>query len=176
MNPDSLSPHGEHTFSPGPHGDSRNSRREARELALRMLFQLDLGRQPIDEVLGAALAQSHLEGNNRQYAEDLLRGALTHQTDIDARLAALTPEWVTDRQAVVDRNILRLAAYELLHRPDAPVAVVVNEAVELAKKYSTADSGRFVNGVLGALARQPRGENLSETGEAAQEEGDGADV
>ena len=58
----------------------------------------------------------------------------------------------------MDRNILRLAAYELLYRPDAPVAAVVNEAVELAKKYSTAESGRFVNGVLGALARQPRGE------------------
>ena len=167
MNPDSYSPHSQTHL----HSDNRSTRREARELALRMLFQLELGKQPIDEVLTAALSQSHLEGSNREYAEELLRGALTHLTELDAKLAALTLEWATDRQAVVDRNILRLAAYELLHRPDAPVAVVVNEAVELAKKYSTADSGRFVNGVLGALARQPRGESPTEN-----EAGDDADI
>jgi N utilization substance protein B len=151
-------PHG----GPGSHGDPRSTRREARELALRMLFQLDLGRQPVDEVVEAALAQSPLEGANREYAEILVRETLNHLTEIDPRIAALTPDWTPDRQAAVDRNILRLAAYELLYRPDAPVAAVVNEAVELAKKYSTAESGRFVNGVLGALARQPRGDEPSE--------------
>jgi N utilization substance protein B len=137
------------------HGESRNSRREARELALRMLFQIELGKQPVTEVLDAALAQSQLEGANRAYAEELVRGTLTHQKELDERLSALTTEWASDRQATVDRNLLRLASYELLYRPDAPVAAVVNEAVELAKKYSTAESGRFVNGVLGALARKP---------------------
>ena len=169
MTPDSTSPHSEHHV----HGESRNTRREARELALRMLFQLDLGKQPTDEVVEAALAQSRLEGANRLYSEELVRGALEHQAEIDGRITALTPDWTPDRQAAVDRNILRLAAYELLYRPDAPVAAVVNEAVELAKKYSTADSGRFVNGVLGALARQPRGEAMeSETNE---DEGEGGD-
>ena len=148
-----------HTHSHS-HSDSRSTRREARELALRMLFQLDLGHQPVNEVIEAALAQSQLEGTNREYAEILVRETLNHLTDIDPRIAALTPDWTADRQAVVDRNILRLASYELLYRPDAPVAAVVNEAVELAKKYSTAESGRFVNGVLGALARQPRGGEL----------------
>lgn len=147
------------------HGATGNTRRDARELALRMLFQLDLGHQPVEEVLEAALAQSRLEGGNRAYAEELVRGTLKHRTEIDGRLAALTTEWASDRQAVVDRNLLRLAAYELLFRPDAPVAVVVNEAIELAKKYSTAESGGFVNGVLGALARQPRGPQ-EEHGEA----------
>ncbi len=149
----------EHSSQPEHHasGESRNTRREARELALRMLFQLDLGKQPVAEVLEAALAQSQLEGANRTYAEELVRGTLTHQAELDGRLSALTTEWASDRQAAVDRNLLRLASYELLYRPDAPVAAVVNEAVELAKKYSTAESGRFVNGVLGALARQPRG-------------------
>jgi N utilization substance protein B len=150
MTTDSL-----HTHS---HPNSHSTRREARELALRMLFQLDLGHQPVNEVIEAALAQSQLEGANREYAEILVRETLNHLTDIDPRIAALTPDWNSDRQAVVDRNILRLASYELLYRPDAPVAAVVNEAVELAKKYSTAESGRFVNGVLGALARLPRGE------------------
>ena len=142
-----------------PHGSSRsNTRREARELALRMLFQLDVGKQPLDEVVEAALAQSHLEGKNREFAESAVRGAWAQLSVIDARLSTLSTEWATDRQAAVDRNILRLGAYELLFLPEAPVAAVVNEAVELAKKYSTAESGRFVNGVLGALAREPRGE------------------
>ena len=137
--------------------DGKNTRRESRELALRMLFQLDVGKQPLEEVLEGALAQSRLEGANRQYAEELVRGTLAQMSEIDGRITALTPDWTPDRQAAVDRSILRLAAWELLYRPDAPVAAVVNEAVELAKKYSTAESGRFVNGVLGALARQPRG-------------------
>ncbi len=164
MTPDGT-PHSEHHA----HGESRSTRREARELALRMLFQLDLGKQPTDEVVEAALAQSRLEGANRLYAEELVRGALERLAEIDGRITALTPDWTPDRQAAVDRNILRLAAYELLYRPDAPVAAVVNEAVELAKKYSTADSGRFVNGVLGALARRPRGGSEGESGGAGGE-------
>jgi len=132
MTPDSTSTHSEHHV----HGESRNTRREARELALRMLFQLDLGKQPTDEVIAAALAQSRLEGGNRLYSEELVRGALEHQAEIDGRITALTPDWTPDRQAAVDRNILRLAAYELLYRPDAPVAAVVNEAIELAKKWN----------------------------------------
>ena len=140
-------------------GSSRsNTRREARELALRMLFQLDVGKQPLDEVVEAALAQSHLQGKNRDFAEEAVRGVWAHRALLDGRLSALATDWAMDRQAAVDRNILRLGAYELLYLPDSPVAAVVNEAVELAKKYSTAESGGFVNGVLGALARQPRGE------------------
>lgn len=148
------------------HGNihGKNTRREARELALRMLFELDLGHQPADVVVEAALAQSQLDEKNKTMAEELVRGTLDHQGEIDARVAALATDWALDRQAAVDRNILRMAAYEMLFRPDAPVAAVVNEAVELAKKYSTAESGRFVNGVLGALAREPRGEGGGEGG------------
>ena len=123
-----------------------------------MLFQLDVGKQPLDEVVEAALAQSHLEGKNRDFAEAAVRDTWAHRGAIDARVSALATDWAMDRQAAVDRNILRLGVYELLYLPETPVAAVVNEAVELAKKYSTAESGRFVNGVLGALAREPRGE------------------
>lgn len=160
-----------HSEHPG-HGDSRNTRRESRELALRVLFQIDLGKQPVTEVLEAALAQSQLEGANRTYTEELVRGTLSHLPELDGRLSALTTEWASDRQAAVDRNLLRLAAFELLYRPDAPVAAVVNEAVELAKKYSTAESGRFVNGVLGALARQPRGTGQHEETSGGREDAD----
>ena len=165
MTPDSK-PQEKHQESRFP--DGKNTRRESRELALRMLFQLDIGKQPLEEVLEGALAQSRLEGANRQYAEELVRGTLAQMSEIDGRITALTPDWTPDRQAAVDRSILRLASWELLFRPDAPVAAVVNEAVELAKKYSTAESGRFVNGVLGALARQPRGE-LEASAETADE-------
>jgi N utilization substance protein B len=149
--------------------EHKNTRREARELVLRMLFQVDVGKQPLDEVIEAALAQSVLEGANRNYAEDVVRGTLASREQIDAQLEQLASDWSVERQAVVDRNILRMTTYEILFRPDTPVAAVINEAVELAKKYSTAESGRFVNGVLGALARSvPRGQ----TDEAPAEEDD----
>ncbi len=122
-------------------------------MALRMLFQIDVGKQPMDEVIAAALEQSVLEGINREYAEGVVRGAIEHQAEIDSTLEAVASDWSLDRQAAVDRNILRMTAYEVLFRLDTPVAAVINEAVELAKKYSTAESGRFVNGVLGAVAR-----------------------
>ena len=87
-----------------------------------------------------------------QYTVTLVRGTLEKQEEIDRRVADLSSGWSLDRQAAVDRNILRLAAYELLFVDDVPVGAAINEAVELAKKYSTEESGRFVNGVLGALA------------------------
>lgn len=157
-----------------PNVAGKNTRRDARELALRMLYQLDIGRQPVDEVLEAALAQSHLDGHNREFAADLVTGSYGHLEIIDKMLADFTGDWGLDRQAAVDRNILRLAAYELRYRPDAPVAVVCNEAVELAKKYSTAESSKFVNGVLGNLARLPRGDS-GESVESLDDQGETSD-
>lgn len=146
-----------------PNLGHKNTRREARELALRMLFELDLGRQEPNGVIASALAQSPLEGANRDLAEALVRGTLAHQSEIDETVSALSTDWALDRQAAVDRNILRMSAFEMLYRPEAPLATIVNEAVELAKKYSTAESGRFVNGVLGAMSRAPRPTDVPET-------------
>jgi len=148
----------------------KNTRREARELALRMLFELDLGRQEPNAVIASALAQSPLEGLNRELAEALVRGTLTHQGEIDQTVAALSTDWALDRQAAVDRNILRMSAFEMLYRPEAPLATIVNEAVEMAKKYSTAESGRFVNGVLGAMSRAPRPPDTPEATESASQD------
>ncbi len=89
-----------------------------------------------------------------QFVVRLALGTAAKQHEIDARIASLSSEWALDRQPAVDRNILRLAAYEVLYEPEIPTGASINEAVELAKKYSTAESGRFVNGVLGALAGQ----------------------
>jgi N utilization substance protein B len=90
-------------------------------------------------------------------AAALVRGALQHRDELDERLARLTGDWPMDRQSAVDRNILRLAAYEIAYRPETPAPVVLNEAVELAKRYSTDESGRFVNGVLAALVSRAEG-------------------
>lgn len=160
--------------SPSHGAQHKNTRREAREMALRMLFQIDVGGQPLDEVVEAALSQSVLEGSNREYARDVVQGTWAHRVTIDEQVGALSKEWSIERQAAVDRNILRMTSYEILYRPDTPVAAVINEAVELAKKYSTAESGRFVNGVLGALARTaPRGDNSGDP--ARISDGDNSD-
>lgn len=86
------------------------------------------------------------------FARELVNGVIARQVEIDTRISALARGWSVDRQPAVDRNILRLAAFELLFLPTVPPAATINEAVELAKRYSTAESGRFVNGVLGTLA------------------------
>ncbi len=103
-----------------------------------MLFQIDVGSQPLDEVIQDSLAQSVLEGANRVFAESIVRGSWENLEVIDEHVRALTPDWTLERQAAVDRNILRMTAYEILYRPETPVAAIINEAVELAKKYSTA--------------------------------------
>lgn len=96
------------------------------------------------------------------FAADLVTGTLHRTPELDRRLADLSAHWSLWRQAAVDRNILRLAAYELIYGSE-PAAVVINEAVELAKKYSTEESGRFVNGILGALAAEVRPQEASHT-------------
>ena len=87
----------------------------------------------------------------RLFADPLIRGTLEHRAEIDDRIQKQVKNWALNRIAAVDRNILRLAIYEMLHRDDIPPVVSINEAVDIAKKFSTADSGRFVNGVLDKL-------------------------
>ena len=92
------------------------------------------------------------------FARELVLGAATHRGHIDEVIESYARGWTLERMANVDRNILRLAMFELLYLPDIPPSVTVNEAVELAKKYSTAESGRFVNGILGNVVRNLEGE------------------
>ena len=130
-------------------------RRLGRDLALKLLFQVDVGRIPLAEVLAHFREDSaHLPCAALDYAESLAKGVALHLPEIDRILDELAEGWTIDRLASVDRNVLRIASYELLHEQSVPVSVVINEAVELAKKYSTADSGRFVNGILANVARR----------------------
>lgn len=148
-------------------------RREARERAVQFLFQYDLNR-PEDVELAlnqfwdghraAALAEqnpgptwgeqrelppaSASEATLRLFADGLIRGTLEHIQELDEQIKKYAKNWELHRMAVVDRNVLRLAIYEMLFREDIPPVVSINEAVDIAKKFSTEDSGKFVNGIL----------------------------
>lgn len=107
----------------------------------------------MDEAVEAAQEHVSTDPETFDYAERLVRGVAEDRKNIDQTIRELSKDWPLSRQPVVDRNILRLAVYEISSTEGTPAPVVVNEAVEIAKKYSTADSGKFVNGVLGAFLR-----------------------
>ena len=141
-------------------------RRQARELAVQFLYQYDVSG---GTDLRAAFAefwptQPDDQTNARGFAEELIRGTVANQAALDERIKKYTEHWELSRIAAVDRNILRLAMYEMLFRDDIPPVVSINEAVDIAKKYSTRESGAFVNGILDRLrgdlprpARTPAG-------------------
>ena len=128
------------------------SRREARERALSLLYEAEAKACAPDAVL------DELRVPPDPFAGDLVSGVGAHRDDIDERIRRFARGWSLERMPVVDRTVLRMAIYELLHRPDVPTAAVISEAVELAKRYSTDDSGRFVNGMLSAIAEEVRPE------------------
>ena len=148
-------------------------RREARERAVQFLFQYELNPPAnLEESLRSFWEGQRLpaleaekgkatwgeqvelpppsadETSVRLFAEPLIRGAIEHRDECDAHITKHAKNWELHRMAAVDRNILRLAVYEMLHRLDIPPVVSINEAVDIAKKYSTKDSGKFVNGIL----------------------------
>jgi N utilization substance protein B len=129
------------------------SRRISRELALRALFQTDVGGTTLEEAIESAGAQGRHSAETLHFARELAVGTTQHRAQIDRVIEKYARDWTLERMANVDRNILRLAIFELLYLPDIPPSVTVDEAVELAKRYSTAESGRFVNGILGNVVR-----------------------
>lgn len=133
------------------------SRRLAREAALKALFAVDLGKIPLDRVMAEVLAEWPLTAQHEAFARELAAGALKHRAEADELIEQLAVDWTVERMAAVDRNILRLAIYEIFHRPDIPDSVAVNEAVELAKKFGEEDSSKFVNGILGEIVRRRAG-------------------
>ena len=129
-------------------------RRSGRELAFRLLFQTDVGGVPLEEVLFAAREASESSDDVWAFAEELARGAWDAHSETDVIIQKYSSGWTLDRMPNADRNLLRLAIYEIVHRDDIPQSVSINEAVELAKQYSTIDSGKFINGILGSFARE----------------------
>lgn len=130
------------------------SRRKARETALKVLFQVDVGKADPEEALKMTMAGERLSEDAADFCTVLVRGAVRNLGDIDAQIGELAEEWTLARMPALDRNLLRLSVYEMEYFPETPAGVIINEAVELAKMYSTADSGRFINGILGHLIRK----------------------
>ena len=125
-----------------------SSRRHGREMALQALYGTEVGKRPAAEMLTELLARDD-SSEGRGFVRDLVLGTLEHVAESDAAIGPLLEGWTLDRLPTIDRIILRMSAFELNHRKEIDAAVVINEAVELAKKFSTEDSGRYVNGVLG---------------------------
>jgi N utilization substance protein B len=130
------------------------TRRKSRELALQMLFQADMGRQGADDVRRSFWAERNEVGEDvRGFADDLFRTATDRTADIDALIEGHAQHWRMERMAAVDRNILRAAVAEFLGYPHTPRAVVINEAIEIARKFSSPESVQFINGVLDSVGR-----------------------
>ena len=131
-------------------------RRQARGVALQALFEIDSVAHPVEQVLAHRIDDEKLTPDAQSFARELVQGVLNHLKELDGLITRFAPEWPVDQLAIVDRNVLRLALYELLNLGDVPVKVAINEAVELAKTYGSESAPRFVNGVLGAfLAGHP---------------------
>lgn len=131
---------------------SRRSR--AREVALQLLFQHDHHPAPPGEAVEPFARERLKEPELVRFCLELYQGVLQHREQIDQRLAEAAENWRVARMAAVDRNILRMGAFEILHRTDTPPAVALDEAIELARRFGTADSASFVNGVLDRLRRE----------------------
>ncbi len=126
-------------------------RSKAREYVLQMLYQVDITRSKWQEVLESfclTCERQDLSGELKDFSAQLLSGVLDHLPEIDKKISKYAANWQLERMAFVDRNIMRLGCFELLYRADIPPKVAINEAVELAKKYSGAESGKFVNAIL----------------------------
>ncbi len=127
-------------------------RREAREYAVQFLFQGDFNpdchKSDMDDALRLFWEEKEAGDDVKAFATELIQGAIAHQAEIDEMIRKYAEHWEIARIAAVDRNVMRLAIYEMLHRTDVPPVVSINEAVDIAKKFSTAESGRFVNGIL----------------------------
>lgn len=128
-------------------------RTAGREYALQALYQIHITQNSAEDVL-KDFWENHeeVDGESREFTEQLVTGTVEHLTHLDEVIKKYAENWNLDRMAVVDRNILRLAAYELLYAADIPPKVSINEAVNLAKKFSQGDSGKFVNGILDRIS------------------------
>src|SRR5499427_990443 len=131
------------------------TRRKSREIVLQMLFQSDMGKQNADQVRRTFWAEhGAASAEVRGFADDLFRVATDREAEIDGLIQTHAEHWRMERMAAVDRNLLRAAVAELLGFPATPRAVVINEALEIARKFSTPESVQFINGVLDSVGRE----------------------
>lgn len=141
-------------FLKGPEEGILMARRDAREIALQALYQIEVAGVGVEKAVAYAAENGEIgkiDDSTRRFAIDLVKGTLEHGSIIDESIRSRLKKWNIDRLGKVDRNILRIAAYEILFKGDIPSAVSINEAIEIAKKFSDDKSGQFINGVLDSL-------------------------
>jgi N utilization substance protein B len=146
------------------------ARTGGREAALKMLFGLEASQADLDTAIALFWREFGGDPETRPYADESVRGVLNERDALDEIIRVASQHWRIERMTRVDRNVLRLGTWELEHRKDVPRAVVLDEAVELAKRYGSEESGAFVNGVLNQIA-----ENLGRFDSESRSEGDGGE-
>lgn len=139
-------------------------RRQARMIALQTLYEYDTAQHTPAEVLQRHAEERHLQPKVVEYASELITGVCDHLADIDAHIQSAAREWPLQQMARVDKNILRLAIYEILYNNAVPAKAAINEAVELAKRFGSDTSSRFINGVLGTIFNRSQGASASSAG------------
>lgn len=140
------------------HARHSTTRRKARVLALQILYEMDTVSHDLAEVLDSRIEDAGLQPASAAFVRNLVRGILANQAEIDNIVSAFAPSWPIRQMAVVDRNILRMAIYEITLGGETPPKVAINEAVELAKAFGSDSSPKFVNGVLGSVMTTARAE------------------
>ncbi len=126
-------------------------RRKAREVALQVLYEIDVLKIPAGEALDLFWDSFEAQNDAREFASELVQGTAAHRDEIDKLIVGCSDNWSLDRMSIVDRNILRMAVFELLYCKDIPPKVTLNEAIDLGKDFGSENSGSFINGVLDAL-------------------------
>jgi len=130
------------------------SRRKARELALQTLYLIDITSLPANKAFDGILRGQEMDGKTLAFSKSLVEGAKTNADLLDQTIMKYSENWEIKRMAALDRNLLRLGAYEIIFETDTPVSVIIDEAVEMAKTFSTQDSGKFVNGILDKIKNE----------------------
>lgn len=128
-------------------------RREARELVLKILYAWDVGKNDADQVMEQLFNEENTTESGRVFCRSLVNGVIANLVAIDKLISKYSTDWPLDRMAVVDRNLMRIAVFEILFSDGVPSAVAVNEAIEIAKSYGSEESPRFVNGILGNIIK-----------------------
>jgi N utilization substance protein B len=130
------------------------ARRKARELALQMLYQHDLSGNTPDTIISTFEDLQKSKPNTREFATRIFKGTVENLQKIDEMIAQQADNWRLSRMAVVDRNIIRMSIYEFLHEEDTPKLVIIDEAIEIAKKFGTQKSSQFINGILDGILKR----------------------
>jgi transcription antitermination protein NusB len=140
----------------------KGARHKARELALQVLYEIDSVKHSDAIALRNILDRVEVSEETGQFARELIQGVQENKDQLDQNIKDFAPAWPLDQISLVDRNVLRLAIFEILHQNKIPVKVAINEAVELAKTFGSNNSSRFVNGVLGSVSNLAANKNTSD--------------